>query len=181
MPPIIDLTGERFGKLVVIAKGDKATAGHTRWICQCDCGNQTLALASVLRYGKKKSCGCLKRESMAEVGRSNQRHASYYWRIMWTKHRLTPETFDELVERQQGKCAICGTEEPGGPHNTWNIDHDHRCCAPNRSGNHCYACIRGLLCFKCNTSLGGFNDEPDLLRKAAAYVESFQTPASPSR
>ena len=66
----IDLTGKRFGKLVV-----KEYAGtHKResmWKCQCDCGEICYTVSSKLKKGKKKSCGCSRNELAAE---SNTKH-----------------------------------------------------------------------------------------------------------
>lgn len=59
MPKLIDLTGQRFGKLVVIERGPNTKSRTTRWICTCDCGNKTLTCADLLRNGTVKSCGCL--------------------------------------------------------------------------------------------------------------------------
>jgi hypothetical protein len=60
---LIDLTGQRFGRLVVI---ERAKSGrHTRWICKCDCGKSTQVYAHDLRRGDTRatrSCGCLQRE-----------------------------------------------------------------------------------------------------------------------
>ena len=58
-----DLTGKRFGKLVVV----KQTKSHVtpsgqkkaRWICNCDCGNTSIVSAQDLKTGHTKSCGCL--------------------------------------------------------------------------------------------------------------------------
>ena len=55
----IDLTGQRFGKLVAmypIYSGDKNI--HTKWHCKCDCGNECDIDMGNLRAGKSKSCGC---------------------------------------------------------------------------------------------------------------------------
>lgn len=57
-----DLTGKRFGKLVVIKRADNR-GKHTMWHCICDCGNYTITGASELKSGTTKSCGCLKYES----------------------------------------------------------------------------------------------------------------------
>lgn len=58
-----DLRGQRFGKLVVIEKGEDniSPQGKRRpqWLCKCDCGNHTLAMDNSLKAGYKKSCGCL--------------------------------------------------------------------------------------------------------------------------
>ena len=59
----IDLTGQRFGKLVVLQKSAKKTASYgCVWLCQCDCGKQVFANTSALNSGTKKSCGCLRTE-----------------------------------------------------------------------------------------------------------------------
>jgi hypothetical protein len=62
-PPIIqiDLSGQRFGMLVVIQRGEPTRGGKVRWLCQCDCGRQKLASSAYLRHAKSKSCGCTKR------------------------------------------------------------------------------------------------------------------------
>ena len=57
----LDLTGQRFGKLVALERAPKRNDKYTRWICQCDCGNTTEVLDSLLKNGSTKSCGCLKR------------------------------------------------------------------------------------------------------------------------
>ena len=60
--PIIDLTGQRFGKLVVERRVEDKICpkGHKRpmWECRCDCGNIKIASGARLRGGKAKSCGC---------------------------------------------------------------------------------------------------------------------------
>ena len=48
-----DLTGRRFGKLTV-----KSYVGEEKWLCMCDCGRETIALASNLKRGHTTSCGC---------------------------------------------------------------------------------------------------------------------------
>lgn len=73
----IDLTGQRFGKLVAI-KRVKNRGRETFWLCQCDCGNTKEINASRLRRGKTKSCGCYKSEYERKVnkdfGKFNKTH-----------------------------------------------------------------------------------------------------------
>ena len=58
---MIDLTGQRFGRLTVIAKSDVIKSERIHWICRCDCGNITKPIAGAsLRRGETKSCGCLR-------------------------------------------------------------------------------------------------------------------------
>lgn len=84
------------------------------------------------------------------------------------KFGLTLEAYDALWVKQGGRCGICRKrEEPG--ERRLAIDHDHACCPGKGS---CGKCVRGLLCSPCNTGLGGFGDNPRLLRVAAEYIET---------
>lgn len=58
---IIDLTGQRFGKLVVLSMEEKTTK-NTFWKCQCDCGNTTIVRSDRLKDGTTKSCGCYRQD-----------------------------------------------------------------------------------------------------------------------
>lgn len=61
MPKLIDLTGQRFGRLVVLAEAGRDSQQRKLWLCQCDCGNQTVVRGSNLGPGKTVSCGCHRR------------------------------------------------------------------------------------------------------------------------
>lgn len=52
-----DLTGRRFGRLVVVSRSENAS-GRTVWNCKCDCGNKKKVHAVNLKKGRTKSCGC---------------------------------------------------------------------------------------------------------------------------
>lgn len=64
MGKVKDLTGQRFGKLVVLREGNRlldgsvGTSHKARWICRCDCGNETIVLTDNLQAGNTRSCGC---------------------------------------------------------------------------------------------------------------------------
>ena len=53
-----DLSGQRYGRLVVIKRAENQ-GKHTMWECVCDCGNRHIAMADNLTRGKTLSCGCL--------------------------------------------------------------------------------------------------------------------------
>ena len=57
-----DLSGGRFGRLVVLERAENDAKGRTRWTCLCDCGNSVCTRASLLKRGTTQSCGCLGRE-----------------------------------------------------------------------------------------------------------------------
>lgn len=73
------------------------------------------------------------------------------------KYSLSPEEYEDMLERQDGKCAVC-KEVMGGSRNE-HVDHDHV------TGK-----VRGLLCAHCNTAIGKFRDEPERLIAAAQYL-----------
>ncbi len=67
MSTVMDLTGQRFGRLVVVERAENDSHNKARWRCRCDCGKETLAMAKSLRSGSKKSCGCLEAENRAAI------------------------------------------------------------------------------------------------------------------
>lgn len=89
----------------------------------------------------------------------------------WRKHResvnrarrwkdvpgMTVAIFDALMFDQGGACAICG-----------GVNKDGR----NLSADHCHKTgrIRGLLCARCNRSIGAMGDDPELLLRAVDYL-----------
>lgn len=77
---------------------------------------------------------------------------------------MSIEEYDELAEKQNGKCAIC-KQTPKTK--LLAVDHDHSCCPTNKT---CGNCVRGLLCSSCNTALGVL--EP-YLKEVVQYVSNF--------
>lgn len=62
---IVDITGQRFGRLVVLERlpARRVESGTVIWWrCLCDCGASWDVIGASLRTGKTKSCGCLRRE-----------------------------------------------------------------------------------------------------------------------
>ena len=55
----IDLTGKRFGRLVVKSFAGKDKHNNTLWLCKCDCGKECIVNGRQLRVGDTRSCGCL--------------------------------------------------------------------------------------------------------------------------
>lgn len=92
------------------------------------------------------------------------------------KYGLTEEVFAAMLAAQGGRCAICGTDEPGGRNSVWHVDHDHHCCPGART---CGKCIRGLLCQRCNIGLGYFSDNQAILESAIGYLEKRGSRALP--
>ena len=61
-----DLTGQKFGRLSVISRAEDYVYPNgkhrVQWLCKCECGNTSIVLATNLKKGNSKSCGCLNDE-----------------------------------------------------------------------------------------------------------------------
>lgn len=68
-----DLRGQKFGRLLVLSENGR-TDRKVKWLCQCDCGEQTSVRSVYLISGKTTSCGCRQKENRCEAGRANKRH-----------------------------------------------------------------------------------------------------------
>ena len=75
--------------------------------------------------------------------------------LLKRKYKLTPEEVVAMIEEQEGCCAICGLYRG----EKLVIDH-----------NHTTGKVRALLCTGCNTGLGLFGDDEELLNKARSYL-----------
>jgi hypothetical protein len=64
----LNLTGQRFGRLVVIQEADRTANRGVRWLCQCGCGNSKIVTGGNLRSGNTRSCGCGEQESRSAFG-----------------------------------------------------------------------------------------------------------------
>ena len=68
---LFDLTGQRFGRLVVLSRADDIiNPGGTHSVaynCICDCGNSCIVRGQSLYHGVTKSCGCLQKETMRDM------------------------------------------------------------------------------------------------------------------
>lgn len=70
----VDISGQRFGRLIVVARGVRRGA-KTTWRCSCDCGATVEVVTDQLRSGKTQSCGCIVRESLSRIATSrNTKH-----------------------------------------------------------------------------------------------------------
>lgn len=66
MGKFVDISGQVFGRLTVLRRTDIQSKGKTRWLCLCQCGQKIVLTKSALVTGNTQSCGCLRREMVAE-------------------------------------------------------------------------------------------------------------------
>lgn len=83
------------------------------------------------------------------------------WRLR-RRYGISLGTYEEMFEAQSGLCKVCGKKSHG---KRLAVDHDHK------TGE-----IRALLCHSCNTAVGYMEDDSELLRALADYIESYRTP-----
>lgn len=103
--------------------------------------------------------------------------ADFYGKGNWCRmcqslrhHHLTRNDYNVMLEVQNGRCAICGTDDPGERVDRFVVDHDHSCCDSQTYS--CGECVRGLLCATCNLMLGYAKDDPVLLSNAMTYLNT---------
>ena len=74
---------------------------------------------------------------------------------------MTAKNYQQMLNEQKHTCAICnGLQLHGGP---LHIDHDHKTKK-----------VRGLLCNRCNTGLGQFEDNTERLKNAIEYLRKTE-------
>lgn len=84
MSKLIDLTGQRFERLVVLER-DTKTKKKGVWVCLCDCGKITHSDGWQLRNGVTKSCGCLQKEN---CGNDHRTHGGSKTRLYRIYHKM---------------------------------------------------------------------------------------------
>lgn len=62
-----DLSGSRFGRLIVVGRSGSNKNNRSAWLCRCDCGNEKVILGNSLTSGNSESCGCIQKETMHEI------------------------------------------------------------------------------------------------------------------
>ena len=84
-----ELTGKRFGKLVVIREIGLNKWQSVEWLCKCDCGGTKITSEDNLKRGHCKSCGCLykkiggKPKHGTKHGESKTRLYKIWSRMIW--------------------------------------------------------------------------------------------------
>lgn len=88
-----------------------------------------------------------------EGGRDTQRNTAFQ-----KAYGISLADYEQMLVEQDGRCAICGQPPKD---RRLAVDHDHE------TGR-----VRGLLCYgHCNRAIGLLRDNPELLRRAAEYLE----------
>ena len=115
MSKFIDLTGQRFGRLVVLFRDVNKVSKNGRqvvmWKCVCDCGNELSVSGDSLRNNNTRSCGCIQTETRSINGKKNHRTNMYDlsgdFGIGWTSNTNQEFYFDlEDYDKIKDYCWI---------------------------------------------------------------------------
>ena len=112
---------------------------------------------STKRYEKSpKRVESAERYKKSHKGVQNRRRGA-----LSSKYRITEQRYFEILEKQIGLCAICGSDSPRrrGSKN-FAIDHNHTTME-----------VRGLLCHPCNVMIGLAKDNIEVLEMAIKYLK----------
>jgi len=105
---VIDMAGQKFGKLTIIKRAGKDKDRHAKWLCKCGCGKEKIIKGNNLRLGITKSCGCLK---TFPSGIASMRALMGRYRYIAKKRRLEFSlTQEQFVEMTQKDCQYCGAK-----------------------------------------------------------------------
>lgn len=93
----LDLTGQRFGRLVVVSLDvDASRADDRRWRCRCDCGTERVICELSLRKWHTQSCGCLRREINAVC---SIKHGAFVGVRRGSAHPPEYNTWSGIIQR----------------------------------------------------------------------------------
>ncbi len=137
-------------------------------ILPVSCANENCNQVFLPRNRKQhKYCSGLCRKNKRNRGWVKRSPVSRRRCLIKYYYRLDESAYLALLEKQNQCCALC--KEPFGEE-TPCIDHDHRCCAGQKT---CGRCVRGIIHQKCNRALGIFGDDPKLFMMAHDYLNFY--------
>ena len=139
MVALIDITGQKFGRLTVLVRHGSDPTGKTQWLCVCECGNTKVITGLNLKNGNSKSCGCKKHLTGAE----NPRTIIDPHRIKERKRTLAADrSWRTRILRRDKCCQKCGAVDELQVHHleSYATRPELRICPDNGA----------VLCFKCH-------------------------------
>lgn len=115
------------------------------------------------KSGHKTVCKeCIKADPLSEKRKEYMRNYGKNYHLK-TKYNLTQDEYNQLLVKQNHKCAICGIDEKEAFRKKLYVDHCHT------SGK-----VRELLCHPCNAGLGLLKESIPTLANAIAYLDKHK-------
>ena len=107
MPALVELSGRRFGQLLVNGDGGRDARGAVLWRCACDCGRTTLVRGSSLTQGRTRSCGCGVAAKARQPRLHGQSKGVLYRRWQAMKRRCLLESDSEYRNYGGRGISVC--------------------------------------------------------------------------
>lgn len=140
-------------------------------VCKESKGLDSFFNSKQSKDGKSYRCKTCDASARAKTrAKSPGTKEGYRRRMLKASYGITLEDYDRMLAEQEGRCAICGTDNPVGEGNSttkqsfsFAVDHCHDT-----------GLVRGLLCNPCNRGLGFFKDNIGHLILATRYLSKAQ-------
>lgn len=116
----VNLIGERFGQLVILSLEPRPNKKKTpKYLCKCDCGNNTIVDYNSLKSGNTRSCGCLLSKSARE--RFSKPFGASAFNIVFNRYKSDAKrrglefrlNREEFLQFTQQNCHYCGSPPLG--------------------------------------------------------------------
>lgn len=131
-----NLTGQRFGRLLVIAPTKDRMHRNIVWECKCDCGNTAYVITSSLVSGTTNSCGCLRKDHLLKL--QEEKYTSPTKPINHTKNKGLPTTSWKNIKGE--KFGMLTPVRPTDMRERGNVVWECLCDC----GNTTYMCVTNL-------------------------------------
>lgn len=103
----IDLTGQKYGRLTVIARAENK-GKQTMWLCRCECGKEKVVNGYYLKGGQIQSCGCYNREVCSKRSKTHGLNKTQLYRV-WKSMKsrcINPNNYAYSIYGGEGK-SVC--------------------------------------------------------------------------
>lgn len=127
-----ELSGKRFGRLLVLERAGSNSKGNSLWRCRCDCGNEAVIVGYSLTGGRSKSCGCLHHEKLSVRNQQEKRtHGETHTRLytIWRGMRQRCENANRKHYSDYGGrgITVCPEwDESYEAFRDWAVSNDYR-------------------------------------------------------
>jgi hypothetical protein len=116
----LNLVGQKFGRLIVIADVGRDTRKNVLWLCRCKCGNETIVRGYHLTGGGTKSCGCLRDEKTIERNKQGnsietrqKMSKSLKGKIPWNKGKPRLEETKRKISKSRIRLGLAKGKNNG--------------------------------------------------------------------
>jgi hypothetical protein len=184
---LIDLTKQRFGKLLVLELSDRKYSKRSIWKCQCDCGNTVEVGSDNLRRGKQVSCGCFRDKELAKMAKEKNKKkpgdASFSRLYESYKHGakvrnysfdLSKEEFRVITSSQCFYCGIEPMQEIKSPNKNGEYIYNGIDRVDNSKGYEIGNCVP--CCKTCNVAKHAMAQDAFLKWVKRIYINQYVKP-----